>query len=84
MADRWIDNWDACSREVESWFDDPQLLAELGRRSALVMLGSHPDLDPQDVSVPLLLRRLLASDWLGAALPCCGERCEPRAWGPDH
>ena len=65
MPERWIDNWETCDREIESWLDDPQLLAELGRRCALAMLGCHPSLDRADLATPLLLRRLLATDWLG-------------------
>lgn len=68
MSDRWMDNWEMCDREIESWLDDDQLLAELGRRCALSMLGCHPELSRTDRAVPLLLRRLLAEDWLGSAM----------------
>lgn len=67
MSERWMDNWEMCDREIESWLDDDQLLAELGRRCVLSMLGCHPELSRADPTVPLLLRRLLAEDWLGAA-----------------
>lgn len=67
MSERWMDNWEMCEREIESWLDDDQLLAELGRRCALSMLGCHPDLDRADRTVQLLLRQLLAADWLGSA-----------------
>jgi len=71
MSDRWIENWTACDREIESWLDDDQMLAELGRRCVLSMLGSHPALRGSDTSVQLLLRRLLAADWLAPAVTCC-------------
>ncbi len=63
-----IRNWDACGREIESWLDDDQMLAELGRRCTMTMLGCHPALDPRDVDPQLLLRRLLAADWLEPAM----------------
>lgn len=73
MSERWMDNWEMCDREIESWLDDDQMLAELGRRCALSMLGCHPELDRADTTVPLLLRRLLAADWLGSAAMLNGE-----------
>lgn len=71
-ADQWIRSWAACGREIESWFDDEQMLAELGRRCALVMLGCHPELARDDIAPQVLLRRLLAADWLAPALTCGG------------
>lgn len=66
--DRWIRNWDACDREIESWLDDEQMLAELGRRCTVAMLACHAALDRGDIGLQLLLRRLLAADWLGPAM----------------
>lgn len=66
--DWWIRNWDACDREIESWLDDEQMMAELGRRCTMTMLGCHPALDKGDTDPRLLLRRLLAADWLEPAM----------------
>mgnify|MGYP001206752722 CR=1 FL=1 len=66
--DWWIRNWDACDREIESWFDDEQMLAELGRRCTMTMLGRHPALDRGAIDSQLLFRRLLAADWLEPAM----------------
>lgn len=66
--DWWIRHWDACDREIESWLDDEQMLAELGRRCTVTMLGRHPALDKGAIDLQLLLRSLLAADWLEPAM----------------
>ncbi len=59
---------DSEDKEIESWLEDEQQLAELGRRAVLVMLGltHRPPVEMTHEVVPLelLLRELLAWDWL--------------------
>lgn len=51
--------------QIETWLDDEEQLAELGRRAVKVMLGYHPKVEvPSGMPLDLLLRELLARDWL--------------------
>ena len=52
-------------REILSWLDDDDQLAELGSRCVAAMVGHRrlPD-GADETSLPNVLRALLADDWL--------------------